>query len=91
MLSIDLDICHIVLENGGDVDLGKFYQLIPVPDVSLSCSIFGYPSIITWWFGRGGRGIVLTSGKVPLEKTLVAIVSLMKENKRYGNQVSTED
>lgn len=56
VLSIDLDICDVVLKDGGDVDL----QSAPV-----SMRIRGGGASV-----QKRRWIGHTSGKVPLEKTL---------------------
>ena len=57
MLSVDLDICDVVLEDGWDVDLSELDKSEKEKD---------HQKI---WMAAGWRER-LTSGKVPLEKTL---------------------
>ena len=65
MFAIDLDICYIIFEDGWDVDLKAVVVSVVMWTVRAS-----------WWVSgrdrRSGRYGVLTSGKVPLEKTLAA-------------------
>ena len=79
MFAIDLDIGHVILENGGDVDLrsGTVRSLLssstgrchPMP-VEYSMCVIGHATALRTGSNRWGQGGMLTSGKVPLEKTL---------------------
>lgn len=74
MLAVHFDIGNVVLEDGGDVHLAQ--KSILCPNRFHSC---GYgkvtagtrPRQSTIFAGCGWWAGVLTSGKVPLEKTLV--------------------
>ena len=71
VLAIDLDIGDVVLEDSGDVDLCGRGVSACAPAVTLARGVggAGRQADAAQGRGAGARGR-LTSGKVPLEKTL---------------------
>ena len=74
MLSIDLDIGDVVLEHGGDIDLARISVSLTGPAYLIQrLARYLGATMVERYQGSCKEGWwMLTSGKVPLEKTLVA-------------------